>query len=212
MTELRGVPLTLSRQLEWARGRLTVPDEVGLALRSHRRHVGMSQRTYARFRGLSRPLLARAEAGAANIPLGTVITLLEGTGFALFVGFADEPTIPPPVDSKALAAPVPRPREPGEVRKWLPLGPDAWLGSELLARVRGGSRRFPAHALTRYVKGSPPLWWWMHEFFTDPSNPPHWYAGSHGTGAARLAPRPVDPPERDRPQEPRGEAPEEGVA
>ena len=176
MSDLRGVPLKFGDQLRWARDRLTLPDEIGLALRSHRRHVGLSQRAYASWRGLSRSMLARLEAGESSMPLSAVLEALEGTGFALFVGFADDPATPPPVDSIAVAIPPPRPRAEGEApRSWRPIPPEVWRGTELVARVRGGSRRFPAHRLTMHVV-NPPTWWWIHEFFTDPSNPPQWYA------------------------------------
>ena len=54
------MPPKYARQLARARAPLTVADEVGLALRDHRRALGLSQRAYAASRGLSRAMLAPA--------------------------------------------------------------------------------------------------------------------------------------------------------
>ena len=161
-------------RLRRARAALTVSDEVGLALRDHRRRLGMSQRTYAGTRGLSRAMLARLEAGAGRLSLDTVVKALEGTGFVLQVGFSPDHPSPPPVDDAcALAVPgsdaaVPLPR-PSAVPA------EAWAPTDLVARVRGNTRRFPAHRTVEAVI-NPPLWWWMHEFFRGPSEEPKWYA------------------------------------
>src|SRR3954469_23875995 len=94
MTDLRGLPLKYAPRLARARAHLTVSDEVGLALRAHRRALGLSQRSYAASRGLSRTMLARLEAGAGRMSLDTVVAALEGTGFVLKVGFAPLPPQP----------------------------------------------------------------------------------------------------------------------
>ena len=39
----------------------------------------------------------------------------------------------------------------------------------------GGSRRFPAHRVVVPVT-DPPRWWWLHEFFSGPTEKPQWYA------------------------------------
>ena len=186
-----------------AREQLTLPDEVGLALRAHRFAVRMSQRSYARSRGMSRSLLARLEAGESSTSLATVMEALDGTGFALFVGLAEDPSEPPPGAAAALAAP--HPDCEGGAMSWVPepISPAAWRETELLARVRGGGRRFPAHRRTLYVENSPPLWWWMHEFFVDPSNPPLWYA-------PMLDPDEGRPPSRPRTAPGHAVAPEVG--
>lgn len=59
--------------------------EVGLALRADRRQRAQSQRAYARSRGLSRDVLARAEVDSGSLRIATVQSLLEGTGFILAV-------------------------------------------------------------------------------------------------------------------------------
>lgn len=193
MTQRHDLPPSLAGHVRQARERLRLPDEVGLALRAHRFDVRMSQRRYAEARGMSRSLLARLEAGDASMSLATVVDALEGTGFALFLGREEEPSSPPPAAADALVPPTRPPGAPAvpSTRERVP--PDAWRETELLARVRGGGRRFPAHRRTLYVKGSPPLWWWMHEFFVDPSDPPLWYAPELDRNASVAMRRPVRP-------------------
>ena len=172
--EASGLPKEWLPQLRRARAALTVSDDVGRALRDHRRRLGMSQRSYARERGLSRAMLARLEAGAGRMSLDTVVRALDGTGFVLQVGFSPDHPSPPPADGAAAlpppevgtAPPLPGPR---------PVAPEAWTPTDLVARVRGRSRRFPAHREVGAVV-NPPLWWWMHEFFSGPTEEPKWYA------------------------------------
>ena len=117
--------------------------------------------------------------------LDTVVTALEGTGFELRVTFDD-----PPPTTPGAAEPVPSTsqRESGSpeaapTTPWQESGPpegvrippQAWLATDLVARVRGGSRRFPAHRVVIPVT-DPPMWWWIHEFFSGPTEKPQWYA------------------------------------
>jgi transcriptional regulator with XRE-family HTH domain len=187
MNELQGIPPKFARQLALARKRLTVADEVGLALRDHRRALGLSQRAYAASRGLSRAMLARLEAGAGRMSLDTVVAALDGTGFELRVTFDDPPPTTPgaaeAVPSRSTSRQGSGPAEavpstsaaesgsPEDVR----IPPQAWLATDLVARVRGGSRRFPAHRVVIPVT-DPPMWWWIHEFFSGPTEKPQWYA------------------------------------
>lgn len=174
MDDAGGLPQEWVPRLRRARHTLTVADEVGLALRAHRRRLGMSQRAYATARGLSRAMLARLEAGAGRMSLSTVVEALDGTGYALHVAYADDGRGPHPEGGAAALrigddgdrVPV---MEPGLVP------PEAWSPTDLVARVRGGGRRFPAHREVLAVT-NPPLWWWMHEFFRGPSEEPKWYA------------------------------------
>jgi transcriptional regulator with XRE-family HTH domain len=158
--------------LEHARQTLDVHAEVGLALRDHRRRLRMSQRAYARFRGLHRSMVARLEAGRGDVGLETAVDALRGTGFALFVGVVDEPSGPGPGGAAARADETP-PTPPGPSPRRLPAS--AWEATDLVARVRGGGRRFPAHRRVSPVS-MPPPWWWVHEFFAGPSEEPQWYA------------------------------------
>jgi len=244
MNDLQGIPPKFARQLALARERLTVADEVGLALRDHRRALGLSQRAYAASRGLSRAMLARLEAGAGRMSLDTVVAALEGTGFELRVTFDDPPPTTPgaaeavpstsahesgspeavlsassqesdppeagtPTSSQESkesgsrqaapstslqesgsrqaapstssqesdppqAVPSPSSQESGSPED-VGIPPQAWLATDLVARVRGGSRRFPAHRVVIPVT-DPPMWWWVHEFFSGPTEKPQWYA------------------------------------
>ena len=135
---------------------LTVADAVGLALRDHRRRLGLSQRAYARLRSKTPSSIARLESSAGRSQLTAVIEALDGTGFELaLVRPGDE-------DTGSTPAAI--------------VGPDSWPMTELLARVRDGSRRFPAHHEAQAVV-SPPSWWWHREFFAGRPGPePQWYA------------------------------------
>jgi len=185
---MRGLPTKYWPQLTRARERLTVVDEVGLALREHRRRLGMNQRTYAAHRGLSRTMVARLEAGSEHLGFDTVVAALRGTGFELRVAMA--PT-PPDLPAGAGQAACPRTVLPGAHSEEA-VPPDAWEPTDLIARVRGGSRRFPAHREVRAVI-DPPIWWWMHEFFSGPSEEPQWYAPVHPTGRAHWRPLSEEP-------------------
>jgi hypothetical protein len=66
-----------------AAARLTVADSVGLALRDHRRRLGLSQRAYAAMRGWSASRAARLETGAERFALADIVEALDGTGFGL---------------------------------------------------------------------------------------------------------------------------------
>ena len=139
--------------IDRATARLTVADSVGLALRDHRRRLGLSQRAYAAWRGWSATRIARLETGSGRFPLDDIVRALEGTGFGLALvrkGEGDSSTV--------------------EV-----VEPGSWPETELTARVRDGSRRFPAHHETRAVT-NPPNWWWHREFFHGLGPEPQWFA------------------------------------
>lgn len=148
-------------------GRLTIADMVGLALRDHRRRLGLSQRAYAAIRERSPSVIARLETAAGRFQLDDVVEALKGTGFALaLVRCADAQA-----DEDCGTATL--------------VDPASWPVTELIARVRDGSRRFPAHHETRAVI-NPPNWWWHREFFFGKGPEPEWYA-----------PRPSHPPWHD---------------
>jgi len=160
-------------RLRDARGTVTVADEVGLALRAHRRQLALSQRAYAAARGLSRARVARLESGAGRMSLDTVVTALHGTGFALHVSCAEDDGPEPDGGAGALAVKDSEGHRGHLTGRRVPR--EAWVATDLVARVRGGGRRFPAHRQVLAVT-NPPLWWWMHEFFKGPSEEPKWYA------------------------------------
>lgn len=133
--------------------RLRLSDSVGLALRDHRRRLGLSQRAYAAVRDRSASHIARLETGAGRFALDDVVEALDGTGFTIALVRCGQ-------DDPAALEVV----EPG-----------SWPETELVARVRDGSRRFPAHHDTRPVT-NPPGWWWHREFFSGRGPEPQWYA------------------------------------
>ncbi|MFW5468594.1 helix-turn-helix domain-containing protein [Knoellia sp. CPCC 206435] len=139
--------------IDRATGSLTVADSVGLALRDHRRRLGLSQRAYAAMRGWSASYIARLETGSGRYALDDLVEALEGTGFYLALVQRGE--------GASAAAEI--------------VEPASWPETELVARVRDGSRRFPAHHETRAVT-NPPNWWWHREFFHGVGPEPRWYA------------------------------------
>lgn len=170
---------TFAQELLEARVRLTIADEVGLALRAHRRRLRLSQRAYAALRGYSRATLGRLECSAGAQRLDDIVQALEGTGFALYLGRSPAP---PRSDDSALSAPEPPPGRTTSVSEVVPAADapppvrrDEWPRTELIARVRGGGRRFPGHLEATQVT-SPPTWWWVHEFFSGPTPKPLWYS------------------------------------
>ena len=156
---------TFAAELLAARADLTLADSIGLALRAHRRRMRMSQRTYAQFRDWPRALVSRLESQAGRATLAMVEQALAPTGYALAV----------------VALP-----EPGSEERVQLVDPSHWPRTELLARVRGGSRRFPGHRDTRLVS-SPPWWWWDRESTFALSVEPHWYCPQDPPSADHLA-------------------------
>ena len=94
MNDAPGIPPKFSRRLARAREQLTVADEVGLALRDHRRSLGLSQRAYAASRGLSRAMLARLEAGSRPDEPGRRWSRPSRDGVRAAVAFDGHPTTP----------------------------------------------------------------------------------------------------------------------
>ena len=70
---------------------------------------------------------------------------------------------------------VPRPEPPDPPEPPTPVHPTFWPRAELVARVRGGRRRFPAHHVTDQVS-YPPNWWWYSESSRAGTVPPDWHA------------------------------------
>jgi transcriptional regulator with XRE-family HTH domain len=169
---------TFARELLAARASLTLIDEIGLALRAHRRALGLSQRAYALKRGYARSTFARLEADAGAARLDEVLNALEGTGFGLYLGVVGTP--PSPDHDADGASALPLPASVHEVVQPLagrpsPVPVETWPRPELIARVRGGYRRFPGHRRTHQIT-SPPVWWWVQEYFRGGTAEPQWYS------------------------------------
>jgi hypothetical protein len=108
MDDGRALPQDQGPHLGRARRALTVADEVGVALRLHRRHLGLSPRAYALRRGLSATRLAQLETGAGEVSLSAVARALDGTGFTLVVATCpDDPDLTPDDGAAASAVPAP---------------------------------------------------------------------------------------------------------
>ncbi len=191
---------TFAQELLTARAELQLGAEVGLALRAERRRLGLSQRAYAAYRGWTASTVARAETTAAEMKLGDVQAALDGTSFMLCL--CHRPAEPEPEPPEGVAGrpnraagagpdcaesrtpgsgtPAPRgptalPAAPPPVTEPRPVHPTFWPRAELVARVRGGNRRFPGHHVASQVSSGPP-WWWNAESTTWGTVPPDWYA------------------------------------
>lgn len=158
---------TFARELLRARAELTVVDEVGLALRAHRRVLALPQRGYAALRGWSKTHVARLESDAGSVRFADVVDALVGTGYALGL----YRTEPPEDDCGAV------PGVGHVAEEWTSerVAPESWPRSELVARVRDGTRRFPGHRETKQIS-SPPPWWFCSESTRSDTEEPHWYA------------------------------------
>ena len=175
---------TFSRELLEARAALTLGDAVGLALRAHRRVVGLSQRAYAASRGWSPARVARLEARAGSVRLDDVLAALAPTGFTLVLvrEVVDDPPTPTHPGAAAVSCTAETAAgtviwidDPvsGATRPLRPVGPGDWDAAELVARVRGGWRRFPAHLLARRTSVSP-TWWYYAESTRADAVAPEW--------------------------------------
>ncbi|GAB3588910.1 helix-turn-helix domain-containing protein [Calidifontibacter terrae] len=130
-----GTTSGFNKALDEAFARLTIADDVALAVREQRRVLGLSQRAYAEFRGCSRSVIARAEAGrSGEMTFDRVRWLLDGSGYVLAV-------VEQAVDLSLM-------RPAGAV-----------AGRELVARDEVG-RRLPAHLPIIGAPRIPPTWWW----------------------------------------------------
>jgi hypothetical protein len=157
---------TFARELLRARATLHLGTEVGLALRADRRRLGLSQRGYAEHRGRTPSAVARLETAALDMKVADVVAALEGTPFMLCLCHR-------PVTEPAAADALPAPRAASTEPR--PVHPAFWPRAELIARVRGGRRRFPAHHEAAQVSSGPP-WWWDAESTRAGAKPPNWYA------------------------------------
>lgn len=78
-------PAAQERQATLVRARLTLSDQIGLALRAMRRGLRFSQRTYAGMNRWSPAHQGRLETRAAELPLRSVVRGLDPTAFGLVV-------------------------------------------------------------------------------------------------------------------------------
>lgn len=194
---------TFAAELLAARATLRLPDEVGLAIRADRHRLHLSQRAYAVRRRMSSAMVARLETRSGELKLDDVIRALDGTAFVLclchrggegespaLAGSVPQHEVPrhdpgtgPPTTPGHVEPSGPTPVRPrgadtagiGPTTAPTPVSPCFWPRSELVARVRDGSRRFPAHHHTAQVS-RPPLWWWYSEATWAYAKEPNWYA------------------------------------
>ena len=179
---------TFAAELLAARARLDLSTEVGLALRADRHRLAMSQREYAVHRRFPLATVIRLETAAGDMKLRDVVDALEGTPFVLTLCHRPPSAVasagqthaaahtPTPEthtaftgDDGALSPPTTEHPSPH------PVHPAFWPRAELIARVRGGGRRFAAHHVTEQVSYPPP-WWWYAESSRAGTIPPDWYA------------------------------------
>ncbi len=187
----RPVYPTFAAELLAARAGLTLPEAIGLALRAHRHHLHHSQRAYAAHRDWTQSRIARLETAAAHHRLADIIDALQGTGYRLALlpdthgtrgthgtgdthdahdtGTHDTGDTHDAGDTGDTGDTGDAPNPPSLDT---PIPASHWPTPELIARVRGGRRRFPAHHTTRRTS-TPPRWWLTNES-TYSFNQPHW--------------------------------------
>lgn len=136
-------------------------------MRGHRRDLGLTQRSYAIFRGWSKGRQYRLESLAGELRLDSLVEALRGTGFRLALVHEESDGSSPNrqvgVDDDA----GPAPEEVELVQ------PHEWVDTEFLARDAAG-RRFPAHKRP-YQPTRPPNWW-LWRYSTSRCDSPKWSA------------------------------------
>jgi PhnB protein len=165
---------TLAADVVRARSRLSTADEVGLALRAHRRALGANQREYARLRGWTKTHQHRLERSPGGLKFSDVLEALTTTGFGFLLcredGHRDEgPDASAPVDVSS------------------------WPAGELVARDAAG-RRYPAGRVARRTGPSEPRWWWMAHSTEARAEPPLWTASRSPREGPPKDPSPPHPP------------------
>lgn len=177
VTTIRGYGYTrptFARELLHARERIDLSGLVGMAMRSHRRELGLPQRAYALMRGWSKTRQARLEACAEALKMGTVRQALEGTGFRLALVHDGPPfehacgAQSPAADSADTSRPSTVCVEEATVLQF--------IDSELIARD-AADRRFPAGRSVRRTRNPPK--WWVDRYATRGAVEPEWSTVSH---------------------------------
>ena len=79
---LEQIAAELGEHADRVRERLSLADVVSLAIRAHRRQLGLSQRGYAAARGYSASHVARLERSAGDLRLAAVVDALRSSGLA----------------------------------------------------------------------------------------------------------------------------------
>ncbi len=164
---------------------------VGLVFRGHRGALGMSQRTYAQWRGWSKGRQGRLERTAGDQRLDEILCALRGTGYRLALlhdGSEVSPASSKPLTEVTILADVENlsgRKGFGDLQEIADLpetadqvdiaacvaAPSDWGSDEFVARDQAG-RKFPAHKPVRRTSG-PPLWW-MFRYSTSRGLWPEW--------------------------------------
>lgn len=156
---------TFARELLEGWTRTDLAGLIGLAMRSHRRELGLPQRGYAALRGWSKTHQARLESSAEELRVSSVRTALEGTGFRLAL-VHDGPGIPVSSPQTAQVRSVDSEAELVELVRV-----KQFIDSEMVARDAAG-RRFPVTRPVRRTEHSPK--WWMDRYATWGGDGPEW--------------------------------------
>lgn len=156
---------TFARELLEGRARTDLAGLIGLAMRTHRRELGLPQRAYAAIRGWSKTHQARLESTAEELKVGTVRAALEGTGFRLVL-VHDGPGIPV---SSALACQMAAEDSDDEIVEAVRV--EQFIDSEMVAKD-AADRRFPVTRLVRRTECAPK--WWMDRFGAWGGHGPEW--------------------------------------
>lgn len=170
----RHVYPTFANELLVARRTLSLSDHIGLALRSHRHQLRQSQRAYAAHRDWTQTHVARLETVAGTQRLADILDALQGTGYTLALITCDTRDALEPRDSHNPSRAHDTLAHDTLAHDTAPavVQPTHWPTPEIIARVRGGRRRFPAHHTTHRTSAAPQ--WWLHNESTYSFDQPHW--------------------------------------
>lgn len=150
-------------------------DAIAMAIRDHRRSLGLSQRDYADAHGLSKTWVGRLESDPGSLRLVDVVASLEAGQYRL--GVYLRPTTPGGAAAASVPAATSEAGAPADA-----LGAQAWPLTELLART-GRDARFPAHRVVRRVGYGGPEWFKRHyQCWVVVPDGPSWTAESRRAG------------------------------
>jgi transcriptional regulator with XRE-family HTH domain len=179
---MRRASRTLIHERLAAEERYDVLDAIAMAIREHRRSLGLNQRDYADAHGLSKTWVGRLESDPGSLRLVDVVASLEAGHYRL--GVYLRPTTPgggaagSAADDRRLE--LHATSDGGAPATALDAGD--WPLSELLART-GANSRFPAHRVVRRVGYGGPEWFKRHyQCWVFVPDGPSWTAEWRRTG------------------------------
>jgi hypothetical protein len=152
-----------------------VLDAIAMAIREHRRALGLNQRDYAAAHGLSKTWVGRLESDPGSLRLVDVVASLEAGHYRL--GVYVRPPTPGGTSADGRGGQSLEAGAPADA-----LDAHAWPLEELMART-GGNSRFPAHRAVRRVGYGGPEWFKRnYQCWVRVPDGPSWTAESRWAG------------------------------